>query len=90
MSDFVDAIGSGSTREALEAMRDKLAREMEFADAAILAQISGQLVKVLAALDSLPPEQKSRVDDLTAQRKKRVAQARANASTKRQKKQRGS
>lgn len=85
-----EAAATGDTRAALEAMRDKLASEMEFAEAAIVAQISGQLVKVLAALDALPAIEKSRVDELRKRREDRVSKARSSAPPNRQKRQRGS
>lgn len=50
-------------RATLEAMRDDLAAAMDVADPAVKAQLSGQLVRVLDRLDSLPSEERSPLDD---------------------------
>lgn len=70
-------------------MRDELASAMDDADAAVKAQISGQLLKVVAAIDGLPSEGMSLTDDLAQRRSDRVATARASAPPKRQRQQRG-
>lgn len=80
---------SGSTRQMLEAMRDVLAAAMDDADAAVKAQVSGQLLKVVAAIAALPSEGTSLTDDLAQRRSDRVATARASAPPKRQREQRG-
>jgi hypothetical protein len=58
-------------REALVAMRDKLAADMDLAEPAVVAQISGRLQAVLdriAELDSAAPPEVSEVDELLARR----------------------
>jgi len=68
------AAKSGDERSTLEAMRDALAAALDAADPAVKAQLSGQLVKVLERLASLPSKQESTVDklrdDLAARRAK--------------------
>lgn len=83
------AAATGNTREALEQLRDTLAAAIDVADPAIVAQLSGQMVKVLAAIDALPSDKTSKVDDLAKRRADRVAKARASAPANRQRKQRG-
>ena len=84
------AAANGNTRATLEAMRDELAEAMDAADVAVKAQISGQLLKVIDALEALPAEKGSIVDDLANRRADRVAKARASAPPNRQKRQRRS
>ncbi len=47
---------TGDLRATLEAMRDKLASDMEAAEPQMVAQISGQLRQVLSDIASLPAE----------------------------------
>ena len=86
---IIDAARSGDRRQALEAMRDKLAAEMDLAESSVVAQISGQLVRVLAELDGMPAGKATTLDDLDKRRQDRLAAAKAPASPKRQAKQRG-
>ena len=71
------AAKSGDRRRALEALRDRLAASADLADVAVLAQVSGQLTRVLAELDALPVAvEVSKSDDL---RQRREARRRATA-----------
>jgi hypothetical protein len=67
---------AGDRRKSLEAIRDKLAGELDEAygrDAAVLAK---ELRAVITELDSLPGgKEVSPVDELTARRKARLAEA---------------
>lgn len=49
-----EAAKSGDVRATYEAMRDKLATDLDGADPAIAAQISGQLRQVLKDLQAMP------------------------------------
>lgn len=81
---FRKAIASGDRKEALEALRDRLAVELDEAPSAALAK---SLAEVLRQLDSLGGEEQSEVDDLrakrAARRKKAAAPKRAAKSVKR-------
>ena len=66
------AAASGDQRAALEAMRDKLAADMELADPAVVAQIAGQLRATLKDLAALPPAAGgSKTDEVRARREAR-------------------
>lgn len=73
---FVSEVCSGDERRALEAMRLKLATEMDAAPAAVVAQVAARLQAVLVRLSELPDrEAVSKSDDLAARRKARRAAA---------------
>lgn len=74
------AAKTGDRRKTLEAMRDKLATDMEEAPPAVVAQIAGRLSAVMAELDALPAEERSRSDELAERRKARRTAAKV-AST---------
>jgi hypothetical protein len=75
---FTEAVKAGH-REALEAMRDKLAADMELAEPAVVAQIAGRLQAVLKELADLEvPTEVSPSDELAA----RLARRRAEAATR--------
>lgn len=89
MGEIGEAAASGDRRAALEAMRDKLARDMDDAPAAVVAQIAGRLQAVLADLEALPPaKQRSQLDELAKRRKERVATAKARKPAERSAEQR--
>lgn len=50
---LVERVGLGR-REGLEALRDKLAADLEVAEPSVSAQIAGQLRQVLRELDEVP------------------------------------
>ena len=65
---------TGDRRRTLEAMRDKLARDMDDAPPAVVAQIAGRLAAVLAEIDGLPKsEAVSAFDELARRREDRVS-----------------
>lgn len=70
------AAASGDQRVALEALRDRLARDLDVAPPQVSAQLAAQLRATLADLAALPaPETKSVVDDIAARRAARRAAA---------------
>jgi hypothetical protein len=78
---FTDAIKAGH-RQALEAMRDKLASDMELAEPAVVAQIAGRLQAVLKELAELEvPEAVSPSDEIAARLARRRAASTGQAST---------
>lgn len=75
-SRLVVEVGSGDRRRALEALRDRLAADLDVAPATVSAQLAAQLRACLADIASLPVEVSgSVVDDLIARRKARRADA---------------
>ena len=73
---IVAAARSGDRRATLEAMRDKLAADMDNAPPAVVAQIAGRLAAILVELDELGPAKKvSALDELANRRKDRLAKA---------------
>ncbi len=75
MTDSIEAAAATNNRRVtLVAMRDKLARDMDEAPPAVVAQIAGRLAAVLEEIDGLPDAQKvSPLDELDRRRKDRVA-----------------
>lgn len=75
---------SGDRRATLEAMRDKLAADMDAAEPAVVAQIAGRLSAVLVELDALPVSEGSvserLTDDLAHRRAKAAVVKRAAGS----------
>ncbi len=85
------AASSGDRRLALEAMRDKLARDMDDAPPAVVAQIAGRLQAILAELDGLAVTgERDLADELKQRRLDRLAAAESAAPAKRQTRQRRS
>lgn len=74
---LLEAVSSGDRRKALEAIRDRLARDLVVVGAAVaIAPIAKQLCDVIRELDSLPGARKdSKSDDLASRRAARRAQA---------------
>lgn len=75
------AAAKGDQRKTLEAMRDKLARDMDEAPPAVVAQIAGRLAAILADLANLPVKEMSKSDDLAKRRADRLAKAKVRASS---------
>lgn len=72
------AVRSGDNREALEAVRDKLATEIDQVgedDRERLAPLVGRLLDVLRALDDIAAPEVSRKDELRRRREDRRAAA---------------
>jgi hypothetical protein len=70
---FAEKVKSGDQRTALEAMRDRLAEDMDGAGQNVVAQIAAQLRAVLTELAALPAVERTEVDDLIERRKARRA-----------------
>lgn len=64
------AAASGSRRKLLEALRDKLAVELEAAGSGVVAQIASQLRATVEELEGLPVERGSVVDEIATRRAK--------------------
>lgn len=77
MTESIEAAAATNDRRAtLIAMRDKLARDMDEAPPAVVAQIAGRLAAVLEEIDGLPDGQKvSPLDELNRRRHDRIAKA---------------
>ncbi len=77
MTDSIEAAAATNDRRAtLIAMRDKLARDMDEAPPAVVAQIAGRLAAVLEEIDGLPDAQKvSPLDELNRRRQDRISTA---------------
>lgn len=74
MTTISDAASSGDRKRTLEAMRDKLARDMDEAPPAVVAQIAGRLAAILAELDDLGGAgEVSAFDELAKRRSHRIA-----------------
>ena len=74
------AVQSGDRRQALEAIRDKLAHEIDLVgedDRERLAPLTGRLLEVLRALDDIAEPEVSRKDELRRRREDRRAAASA-------------
>jgi len=65
-------VAAGDIRASLEALRDRLAAEIEEADGKELAPLAKQLSDVLHRIESLPRKEASRVDDLARRRADRL------------------
>jgi hypothetical protein len=77
---LTEAVKAGH-REALEAMRDKLAADMELAEPAVVAQIAGRLQAVLKELAELGgTEEVSPLDTIAARRAAWLADSSARTS----------
>ena len=69
----VEGLCSNDLRVSLTALRDVLVERLLGAEPRESAALARQLELVLVRLASLPAEEKSQVDDLTARRKERRA-----------------
>jgi hypothetical protein len=82
MSDFTEALESGDYRRGLEALRSKLAEQMEMADPNVVPQFAARLQAVLEALAALPSVERTAVDDLVERREARRASTHASQRAK--------
>jgi hypothetical protein len=82
---IVDAVGSGSTKEALEALRDLLIVQLDQAPSRYVAGLARELLAVLKTIDALPSDKPGRsiVDDLVARREERLTTARGEVPVQR-------
>jgi hypothetical protein len=78
------AATSGDRRATLVAMRDKLARDMDAAPPAVVAQIAGRLSAILAELEQSVVGKVTSVDQLAKLREDRLAKADQRPPAKRQ------
>jgi hypothetical protein len=70
------AVGGGDRRTALEAVRDKLAAELDEATGRTAAVVAKELRATIAELEALPGgKEVSAVDEFTARREARRAEA---------------
>lgn len=80
MSDLLPVVQSGDRRAALEAIRDRLAAEIDAGEASPrdVAALSKQLAEIVREIDNLPAAKgASPVDDLASRRAARRAEAAA-------------
>ena len=78
MENLSHAAKSGDHRRLLEAMRDRLAADMENCSPMVVAQIAGRLQDVARELDSIPHStEESKSDELATARANRRAKASA-------------
>jgi hypothetical protein len=75
MVSLVDATASGDRRQALEALRHKLATELDSSSGHGTASLAKELRELLLQIDQLPVAEGSKVDDLGARRTARRAKA---------------
>ncbi len=68
-----DLLADGDLRVALAALRDLLIVRIRAAEPRETAPLAKQLADVLESLESLPGEEKSRLDDLVARRRRASA-----------------
>jgi hypothetical protein len=71
---LVDEVGSGDSRRALEAVRDRLIVELDQAPSRYVAALARELLAVVKAIDALAPEKPERsiADELIARRQERL------------------
>lgn len=83
------AAATGDRRRTLEAMRAKLAVDMDAAPPAVVAQIAGRLSAVMVELEELGKGKKvSTLDELDQRRQDRIAATVVDEPAKRQTRQR--
>lgn len=78
MPSIAEVAATGDEFATLQAMRDKLAADMDEAPPAVVAQISGRLEAVLKRITELGGAGEATLDDVLAERRKLRA---VNAST---------
>jgi hypothetical protein len=81
---MLDAVGSGDTKKALEAVRDRLIVELDQAPSRYVAGLARELLAVVKALQQLPSDRPHRsvADELIARREERLT-ARGEAPVQR-------
>jgi hypothetical protein len=83
MASIEEVAATGDRRATLEAMRAKLAADMDAAPPAVVAQIAGRLSALLAEIAELPDGQvRSELDELLQRRQERLAGTKAPQRTK--------
>jgi phage gp29-like protein len=71
---LLETVQSGNYLASLEAVRDKLAADMEELDSKVVAQVAAQLRAVMKEIEEQPkPQNVSVADDLRARREARRA-----------------
>ena len=86
---LADVAAAGDRLATLEALRDRLAADMDAAPPTVSAQLAAQIVKVLEAIAELAGGQKvSSLDELADRRKDRLAAAGVPEPPRRQSRQR--
>jgi hypothetical protein len=82
---IVDAVGSGSTKEALEGLRDLLVIQLDQAPSRYVAGLSRELLAVLKTLDALPSDKPGRsiADEIAARREDRLLTTRGTVPAQR-------
>ena len=83
-SQFAAEVASGDERRALRAMRDRLAADMDRAEASYVAQIAARLQSVverLAELGPEPDELESPSDDIAKRRAARRAASKVDEAS---------
>ena len=76
MPDLSKVVSTGDRRQALEAIRNRLAAELEVAEGREVASVAKELRETIRELDSLPlPEGVSGVDQLAQKRASRRRKA---------------
>lgn len=76
------AAATGNRRKLLEALRDKLAVELEAAGSGVVAQIASQLRATVEELEGLPVTVGSEIDEIAARRKSRGTTAKSLGSSR--------
>jgi hypothetical protein len=80
MPSVSEAVASDDLRASMIALRDRLALAIDECEPRELAGLAKQLGEVLRGLASMPGEEKSELDDLTAARAKRRAKVQDKAT----------
>jgi hypothetical protein len=80
MPSVSEAVASDDLRASMIALRDRLAAAIDECEPRELAGLAKQLGEVLRGLASMPGEEKSDLDDLTAARAKRRAKVQDKAT----------
>lgn len=71
MSNLTKAASSGNRRDALEALRDKLAAALDACDSGRdIAALSKRLMEVMAELDALPDDEAAKRTAIARQRRR--------------------
>jgi hypothetical protein len=74
-------VRAGDRRRSLEALRDRLAADIDAADARLVPALAKQLVDVLRDIEGLREPEGSALDDLAARRAARISDATGTDST---------
>lgn len=74
-------VQGGDRRKSLEALRDRLAADIDSADARLVPALAKQLVDVLRDIEGLREPEGSALDDLAARRVARISDAAGSHSS---------